>query len=112
MHRSIAREIIVAMSGPGDVVLDPFTGSGTVPVEAMVAGRRAIGIDMSPLAIRIAEVKTRRTSDAERERFAETASAVAERSTARVRARTSSTWATRRNSSGGAFPRSGLAGTS
>ncbi len=33
---------------PGDRVLDPMMGSGTVPVEAVLMGLDAIGIDVSP----------------------------------------------------------------
>jgi DNA methylase len=35
---------------PGDIVLDPFSGSGTIPLEACLNGRRGIGSDLSPLA--------------------------------------------------------------
>lgn len=42
---------------PGDVVLDPMMGSGTTIVEAYLAGRRAYGLDIDPLALRIAQVK-------------------------------------------------------
>jgi DNA modification methylase len=36
--------------GPGSVVLDPFCGSGTVPVVARLLGAKGIGIDMMPIA--------------------------------------------------------------
>lgn len=39
---------------PGDVVLDPFCGSGMTGVAALQAGRRAILIDLSPAATFIA----------------------------------------------------------
>jgi DNA modification methylase len=48
------------LSNPGDVVLDPFCGSGTVLVEALLNGRHAIGADANPLARLMARVKTRR----------------------------------------------------
>lgn len=44
-------------SKKGDVILDPFCGTGTVLLEAAVAGRNAIGADANPLARLIAEVK-------------------------------------------------------
>ena len=41
-----------------DVVLDPFCGCGTTLVESLRFGRRAIGIDIVPLACLISKVKT------------------------------------------------------
>lgn len=46
------------LSEPGDSVLDVFSGSGTVLLEAVVANRRAYGIDCNPLARLISQVKT------------------------------------------------------
>jgi SAM-dependent methyltransferase len=60
LHPSIARGAIGRFTPPGSTVLDPFCGSGTVLVEALVAGRRGIGIDASPLAAMLARVRTRR----------------------------------------------------
>ncbi len=45
--------IISIASDPGDVVLDPFCGSGTAVVSAMLSGRQGIGIDLNPEAVRI-----------------------------------------------------------
>jgi SAM-dependent methyltransferase len=42
----------------GDAVLDPFGGSGTVALEAMLAGRRGLYADVNPLAQLIARAKT------------------------------------------------------
>ena len=44
--------------GPGDLVLDPFIGSGTTAVEAQLLGINCIGIDASPLCCLISRVKT------------------------------------------------------
>lgn len=44
--------------GDGSAVLDPFCGSGTTLVEAVLADRPAMGIDLHPLATLIAKVKT------------------------------------------------------
>ncbi len=43
---------------PPGPVLDPFCGGGTVLVEAMLAGRQAIGRDLSPVAVRVARLRT------------------------------------------------------
>jgi DNA modification methylase/DNA-directed RNA polymerase subunit RPC12/RpoP len=44
---------------PGDVILDPFAGSGMTGVAAALAGRRAILNDLSPAAIHLAWNHTR-----------------------------------------------------
>jgi len=46
----VAHFFIHQYSNPGDVVVDPFSGRGTVPLQARVAGRRAISNDLNPLA--------------------------------------------------------------
>src|SRR5262245_20796539 len=56
--RPFARAAIQAFSQPRDVVLDPFMGSCTTLVEAIVQGRDAVGTDVNPLAQFIAKVKT------------------------------------------------------
>jgi ubiquinone/menaquinone biosynthesis C-methylase UbiE len=42
---------------PGDTVLDPMMGSGTVPVEACLMGIRSVGIDASPFCRFMAQTK-------------------------------------------------------
>src|SRR6185369_13529167 len=69
MHPSIARGAIGAFSKAGDLVVDPFCGSGTVLVEAMAAGRRAVGVDASPLGIAIAQARTTTLGEAGRARL-------------------------------------------
>ncbi|MFD2415003.1 DNA methyltransferase [Amycolatopsis pigmentata] len=44
MAPAIARHAIAAFTRPGDVVLDPNCGAGTVVVEALRCGRHAIGL--------------------------------------------------------------------
>jgi hypothetical protein len=53
-----AREVIGRFSQPGDCVLDAFMGGGTTIVEAIAAGRKAIGVDINSLACFITSVKT------------------------------------------------------
>ncbi|WP_048055713.1 DNA methyltransferase [Methanotorris igneus] len=42
---------------PGDIILDPFMGSGTTLVQALEMGIHSIGVDISPFNCLIAEVK-------------------------------------------------------
>ncbi len=58
MIPQIARRLIERYSSSGDVVLDPFCGSGGVLVEATLTGRDSFGIDINPLACLLARVKT------------------------------------------------------
>jgi len=48
-----------SMSSIGEIVLDPFVGSGTVCEAAKRLGRRYIGIDISPEYCKIAEERLR-----------------------------------------------------
>jgi site-specific DNA-methyltransferase (adenine-specific) len=47
----LLQRIIELASDPGDIVVDPFCGSGTTLVAAQILGRRAIGIDISEEAV-------------------------------------------------------------
>ncbi|MDR3244041.1 MAG: site-specific DNA-methyltransferase [Elusimicrobiota bacterium] len=42
----------------GDFIVDPFGGCGTTLVEAKVSGRKSVGVDINPVAVMIARVKT------------------------------------------------------
>ncbi|MCU0494514.1 MAG: DNA adenine methylase [Chloroflexaceae bacterium] len=50
LKSGMARALVEMFSQPGDVVLDPFSGSGVVPLEAALAGRHAWASDLSPYA--------------------------------------------------------------
>ena len=98
MHPSTARTAIAALSRPGQRILDPFCGSGTVLVEAMAAGRVAVGVDASPLAILIARVRSTLLDEAALERLVATAREISEAAAERARKRirpTIPTWASR-----------------
>jgi hypothetical protein len=48
LKTGMAKALINAYSNPGDVVLDPFCGSGVVPFEAALTNRIAWGNDLNP----------------------------------------------------------------
>ncbi|NPV67595.1 MAG: site-specific DNA-methyltransferase [Anaerolineae bacterium] len=54
----LPRKFIEGLTEPGDIVLDPMMGSGTTVVEALLSGRKPIGFDIDPLAVRLSKVKT------------------------------------------------------
>lgn len=43
-------------SKPGEVVLDPFMGSGVTPLEAVKLDRKAVGVDLNPMAVFISRM--------------------------------------------------------
>lgn len=50
LKSGMVRVLLDAYTLPGDVVLDPFCGSGVVPLESILMGRHAIANDLSPYA--------------------------------------------------------------
>jgi DNA modification methylase len=78
MHPLTARRALVALgAGPGKVVLDPFCGSGTVLVEAMLTGATAIGIDANPLAVLLARARIYRAGPQSRRQLVDAAHRIA-----------------------------------
>jgi DNA modification methylase len=57
LHPHTAQSLVLALSAPGQTVLDPFCGSGTVLVESVIAKRNARGTDLNPLATLLAQTK-------------------------------------------------------
>lgn len=53
--------LIKAFSRPGDVVLDPFCGSGSVSLAAKLLSRRYIGIELRQDYCEIAQERLRRS---------------------------------------------------
>lgn len=47
---NVIQEYITYYSNPGDVVCDPFGGSGVTTIEALVLGRKGIYFDINPIA--------------------------------------------------------------
>ena len=83
MHPTTAARLVEAFSKPRDNVLDPFGGSGTVIVEARLAGRRGIGVDVNPLAVRLMARKATPAGPVERERLVRAATFAADHATDR-----------------------------
>ncbi len=54
---SIAKFLIEWFTNPGDRVLDPMAGVGTIPLEARRQGRVGVGSDLSPLAVSVTRAK-------------------------------------------------------
>ena len=54
----LPRLFIRELTQPGEWVLDPMSGSGTTLVESVLSNRNVIGVDLDPLAVMIAQVKT------------------------------------------------------
>ncbi len=51
----IARNIIEMYSEQGDSILDPMVGAGTTLIEAKLLARDALGMDINPEAVKLAE---------------------------------------------------------
>lgn len=50
MKSGMARALLLVYSQEGDTVLDPFSGSGVVPHEALLLSRHAVANDLNPYA--------------------------------------------------------------
>ena len=57
-HYGVVRRLLQQFSKRGDMVLDPFAGSGVAAVESAIAERRFYGCDINPLAILVARVRS------------------------------------------------------
>jgi hypothetical protein len=63
-HPPVVRRLIADYTAKGDLLYDPFCGSGTLLVEALVAGSNALGSDVDPVAVFISSVKARPLAEA------------------------------------------------
>ena len=54
-----AEKWINELTGPGDLVVDPFCGRGTTPFQALLMGRNALAGDINPVAYCLTAAKTR-----------------------------------------------------
>ncbi|WP_025813822.1 DNA methyltransferase, partial [Komagataeibacter kakiaceti] len=48
------RHLVALLSQPGDLVADPFMGTGAIAGDVVRGGRRFAGADLNPLAARLA----------------------------------------------------------
>lgn len=62
MKPALAHHLIECFSKPGDVIVDPFSGSGTIPFEACRMNRVGFGIDISRLGHVLTLGKVAKTS--------------------------------------------------
>jgi site-specific DNA-methyltransferase (adenine-specific) len=62
---ALAHAFIARYSRPGDVVIDPFSGRGTTPLQACAEGRVGVGNDLNPFAHLLTASKTDPASAAE-----------------------------------------------
>jgi hypothetical protein len=62
---ALAHAFIARYSRPGDVVLDPFAGRGTVPLQAGAEGRIGVGNDLNPFAHLLTAAKVEPATPAE-----------------------------------------------
>ena len=62
--RRLMSEIVADFTNPNQTILDPFMGSGTTGVAAVMAGRRFIGIEQNPEYF---ELACKRLTDAQRQ---------------------------------------------
>src|SRR6185503_19441340 len=62
---AMAHAFIARYSRPGDVVLDPFSGRGTAPLQAVAEGRIGVGNDLNPFAHLLTAAKLQPPTEAE-----------------------------------------------
>jgi DNA modification methylase len=86
-HPVTVRRLIEDLVPEGGTVLDPFCGSGTVLVEAMLAGRATIGSDLNPVAVMLARTKTYPRTPEKTQALVQAARGVAEHADARRKAK-------------------------
>lgn len=54
---ALLKRVLLATSNPGDVVLDPFSGTGTTAAAAKMLGRDYVGIERDPKYVRVSRAR-------------------------------------------------------
>jgi DNA modification methylase len=62
---AIAHFLVKNFSAAGETVLDPMSGSGSIPLEAFLQGRRALGNDLQELGFILTRAKVEKGTDEE-----------------------------------------------
>ena len=57
LKSSIARDLILNFTKEGELIIDPFAGSGTIPLEASLNNRQVFATDISPYAVQLTKAK-------------------------------------------------------
>jgi len=57
LKSTIAHDLVAEHSRKGDLVVEPFAGAGTVPLESVLQGRRAFAADISPYSACLCRAK-------------------------------------------------------
>jgi DNA modification methylase len=60
---ALLERIIKCASNEGDIVLDPFMGGGTTLAVADKLNRRWLGIDQSPMAVKVTDIRLQKQTD-------------------------------------------------
>ncbi len=55
----LIERLVLSMTNPGDWVLDPFLGTGTTAIAALMHGRKAVGSEIVPKYVQIAKDRIR-----------------------------------------------------
>jgi len=55
----LPRNLILRYTRGGDIVFDPFVGGGTTLIEAYLLGRKSVGIDINPMAVKMSKQRIR-----------------------------------------------------
>lgn len=62
---ALLERIIRAATQPGDLVLDPFNGSGTTGIAALMHGRRYVGLELDPAYLELSVARYRELTASE-----------------------------------------------